>query len=547
MAVHLPPRPLPARPGTGYTLAPAMSLRLLEQLDRHATDRPDDVAIGHAAAGTSSRNTVTWTELRDVARRLSGELTARVPPGGVLLLCSPNRAEFTAAFLGGLRAGLRVFPVSPTLAAAELRAAADQSAAAAIIGTPAAVVAVRDLVPTAADVDAVFRPTGTFPPAGGLPAASAAPRSPESAALLLHSSGTTGVPKVVVRTGRSLDAVAAATAEAVGFGPGDRVLACVPLCHSYGIEHGLLAPLWAGSTVRLCQGFDVPTVLAELDVGATIFPGVPFAYEAVAARAGGRATPGQGAGDGATAGRRFPALRRAYSAGGPLPDAVVVACRVNLGLTVTQLYGATEIGSVTYADPDLFGFDPASVGRGMRGVDVRILPPDAAGVGSPLPAGEVGQVAVRADSMLTGYLDGSPAPLLGGYFLTGDLGRLEPAGNLTVTGRLKLLIEVGGLKVNPLEVEAALAEHPAVAACLVVPLPVSPTVTRLKAIVVARRPGGAGEAVAGAVETAFADGEALRRFLRERLAPYKVPRLVEFRADLPRSAAGKVLRQQVEP
>src|SRR5690606_8375428 len=79
-----------------------------------------------------------------------------------------------------------------------------------------------------------------------------APRSPESAALLLHSSGTTGLPKIVVRSGDSLDLVAAAMAESVGFRPTDRVLACVPLCHSYGVEHGLLAPLWAGSTVRLC-------------------------------------------------------------------------------------------------------------------------------------------------------------------------------------------------------------------------------------------------------------------------------------------------------
>ena len=100
--------------------------------------------------------------------------------------------------------------------------------------------------------------------------------------------------------------------------------------------------------------------------------------------------------------------------------------------------------------------------------------------------------------------------------------------------RLKLLIDVAGLKVNPLEVEAVLSTHPAVAACVVVPLPVTETVTRLKAIVVrhARAP---------------VTGEDLRLFLRERVAQYKVPRAYEFRDDLPRSAAGKVLRREVQP
>lgn len=492
-----------------------MPLRLLEQLDRHAAERPDAPAVAHATGGLGHRD-LTWAGLRAAVGELCGRLCDQTLPGDVLLVCSPNRAAFTVAFLAGLRAGLRVFPASPSLTPAELRAAARQSAAGAVIGTADAIRAVGDAAPIGLPLEDVGGTTS----GGGV----APPRDPARAALLLHSSGTTGLPKVVVRSGRSLDAVAEAMAEAVGFRPDDRVLACVPLCHSYGVEHGLLAPLWAGSAVRLCQGFDLPTVSAELDAGATIFPGVPFIYETLARQ---------------SAGRRFPRLRRAYSAGGPLPAAVRDAVRDGLGVAVSQLYGATELGSVTYADPDLPGFDPASVGRAMRGVDVRILPTDPAftetpSTDTPLPPGVDGHVAIRADSMFDGYLDDSPGTPPDGYFPTGDLGRLDAHGNLTITGRTKLLIDVAGLKVNPLEVEAALGRHPAVSACVVVPLPVTPTVSRLKAIVVR-------SAAAGATT-----GEDLRQFLRGVLAPYKVPRAYEFRDDLPRSAAGKVLRQQVE-
>src|SRR5207237_9986660 len=110
---------------------------------------------------------------------------------------------------------------------------------------------------------------------------------------------------IVFRCAASLDAVARAMCESVGFRVEDRVLTCLPLCHSYGIEHGLLAPVFAGSCVHLCEGFDLNAVLARLrDGGVTIFPGVPFMFEALARLD--RAVP-------------LPSLRRAYSAGGPLP------------------------------------------------------------------------------------------------------------------------------------------------------------------------------------------------------------------------------------
>jgi acyl-CoA synthetase (AMP-forming)/AMP-acid ligase II len=386
------------------------------------------------------------------------------------------------------------------------------------VGSATVLDALRGTVGSLLPIESASQHAGDVPPPC---------RKPCRGGLLLQSSGTTGRPKIAFRTAASLDAVAGATAEAIGFGPSDRVLLPLPLCHSYGVEHGLLAPVWAGSCVHLCRGFDLSVALRELtEGGITIFPGVPFMFESLAQRGGD--------GGGATA---LTSLRRAYSAGGPLPASVFEGFRARYGVAVTQLYGATEIGSVTFNDAGGPGqFDPASVGRPMRGVDVRVLEVDEPRADRPVAAGVEGQVAVRAASMMSGYLrdDDPGSHLADGFFLTGDLGRLDAGGRLTITGRIKLLIDVGGLKVNPIEVEEVLAGHPEVAACVVLPVRVSETLSRLKAVVQPKDPEGQG-----------LSAESLRRFARGRLAPHKVPRLFEVRKSLPRSPAGKVLRHMV--
>jgi long-chain acyl-CoA synthetase len=136
--------------------------------------------------------------------------------------------------------------------------------------------------------------------------------------------------------------------------------------------------------------------------------------------------------------------------------------------------------------------------------------------------------------MLSHYLGGdrSDPAFLDGYFLTGDLGRLGSDGCLTITGRLKLLIDVGGFKVNPLEVEKTIAQHPSIAEVVVVPVKVTETVSRLRAVVVPARTSVPVEEVRG--------------FVRERLAGHKVPRIIDVVESLPKSPAGKVLRRQVE-
>jgi acyl-CoA synthetase (AMP-forming)/AMP-acid ligase II len=483
-------------------------MELLDRLSLHAKRRPDAPAMVDAARGSHT----SWGELARSVGGAGATLAREIMPGDVVLLVCPNDAKFSVALLAVLAAGGRVFPLPPESTPTELGAAAKRSGAVAAIGTHAALASLD--VPRKIALPEVVTGPEEAPPGVRLVA-----RDTGRAGLFLQSSGTTGLPKIVFRSAASLDAVAGAMVESIGFGPGDRVLTCLPLCHSYGVEHGLLAPVFAGSAVHLCDGFDLNLVRAQLaDAGVTVFPGVPFMFEALARLEG----PG-----------RLPSLRRAYSAGGPLPRAVYEAFLDRFGVRVSQLYGATEIGSVTYGDPLSDHFDPAGVGRPMRGVSVRILDPVNPRVSHPLPCGADGHVAISSRSMLSHYVGDHSPPAEDGFFLTGDLGRLDATGTLVITGRTKLLIDVGGRKVNPLEVEAVLGEHPLVERCVVVPVAVSETVSRLKAVVVPRGAGGAVTA------------DDLRRFARERLVPYKVPRVFELRDALPLSPTGKILRHRV--
>jgi acyl-coenzyme A synthetase/AMP-(fatty) acid ligase len=488
-----------------------MTLRLIDDLQDHARNHPH--ALAALPVGDSWGKAISYAELHQQVLRLAAMLRDQLPVGATVLLCGPNRPSYLTHLLAVLAAGNTVFPIAADSAGPELASAAQRSGAAAAI--------VAD--PQEQLLQPFFRTNNrlgeTEDGLSILSDASWTAFMDRGPGLLLQSSGTTDQPKIVFRDGASLDAVCRAMVNACRFTTEDHVLAAVPLCHSYGLEHGLLAPITAGSCVHVCEKFDLPAVLNELrNGGITMLPGVPFMFDMLA-----RADQAV-----------FPSLQSAYSAGGPLPHATLDAFQSRFGLRLGQVYGATEIGSVTFNDPASGAFQPASVGAAMDGVDIRVLDTIEPRIDAPLAPGIEGQVAVFARSMMCGYVDGDPAPLLDGYYLTGDLGTLNSKGALSITGRLKLLIDVGGRKVNPAEVESVLRQHPAVASCVVVPLRLSETVCRVKAIVTPR------DAASGLTP------QELRAFARERLSAYKVPRLIELREAMPLSPAGKILRSRVE-
>ena len=475
-------------------------LRLLRQIEAHAGAAPDATA---ACRIENPDDRLSRRQLVELIHRIANVLRDSTPTDSTVMLCQPNQPRYIAAFLGTLAADRTLFPMAYDAAPPEYLAAAKRASISAVItdaktaGTFHPVFTASIALPELSPDSVLLMLPEWQPAASGSPA------------LLLQSSGTTAEPKIARRDAASLDAVTFNMIEACRFGPTDHVLAAVPLCHSYGLEHGILAPVTAGNCVHVCEKFDLPAVLKTLRAGQiTTLPGVPFMFDML----------------GQAEGISFPNLRRAYSAGGPLPRETFERFFARFGVRIGQLYGATEIGSVSYNDPDHDGFDPASVGRPMRGVSIRILEEDA---------GE-GLVAVKAPSMFSGYIDSSEEPLVDDHWLTGDIGHLDARGALTITGRQKLLIDIGGRKVNPLEVEAVIARHPSVGACVVIPMQLSPTVQRLRAILVPARPD---------VEISIGD---IRQFTQQHLSRYKVPRVFEVRQSLPTSPAGKVLRRLVE-
>lgn len=489
-----------------------MSEQVIDRLARHAAEAPErEIAREWSASGAG--RSLTRAGLLERAGALALRLREAGAEGGVTLIAGATGLEFMIAAVGAWLADAEALLAPSTLTPAELRQLVAQARPGVAVASREVGQALAGAVPHVIDAGELL----------GAPAPGVGERALARCAgrggALLQSSGTTGMPRIVRRGMPGLAAVAHNCAEALALQADDNVLLTLPQHHSYGLEHGLLMVLFAGCRVELHREFDPAAVADALVSGrATLFPGVPFMFE-VMGRLG-------------RAPRVVPVSCRAYSAGTGLPEAVACEVEAVLGLRLGQVYGATEFGSVTYNNPRDADYAPASAGRPMGGVRLRIVDPDQTVIEAALPPDRQGQVAVASPSMLDAYLGASEPATREGFFLSGDLGRLDAGGRLWVTGRLSFIIDVGGAKVNPLEIEAVIAQHPAVAEAVVVPLPVTATVCRLKAFVQPR---------AGA----RLDVAELRQFLRARLSGHKLPRIIEARETLPRSPTGKVLRQRL--
>jgi long-chain acyl-CoA synthetase len=478
-----------------------MTSRLLRSLEHHARTRPDALALRCVAEGEIRE--LSWRQLRAGVHALAGDLANLERQ--VVLVVLPNGPELAVALLGGLAAGVWLLPAAPDLPA-EGRASLVRRMA------PHAAIAPRAVLESLGDVPLRIASETLAQRAAG------AAHAPESSAgaMLLQTSGTTGTPRLIRRDLLALDPVGEGCIARIGVKPDDRMLVTVALYHSYGLDQAILTGVMAGCTIELHRKFSpLATRAALTQRGITIWPAVPVMLDAMAHLGGERAHR----------------LRRVYIAGSPLPRRVASVFEHAYGVPVGQIYGASEFGSVTFNDPDEPDFDPECAGRPLERVEARILSTKP-GQERPLDPGEEGQIAIAGPSVLSEYV-GDPEPAApGGFVRTGDIGRVDAGGRLFVTGRIKLLIDVGGFKVNPMEVEALLMRHPDVAEAVVVPLRYSDTVWRLRAVILPQ-PGRAPER---------AD---LLAFARRHLIPYQVPRVFDIRTEVPRSPTGKILRSEL--
>ncbi len=337
---------------------------------------------------------------------------------------------------------------------------------------------------------------------------------PDDVSDILFTSGTTGRSKGAMSAHRQALDVAGAWADCARLTSADRYLIVNPFFHSFGYKAGILACLLTGATIVPQLVFDPGQAMRLIEqMGITVFPGAPTIYSSILDH------PERGD-------RDLSSLRLAVTGAAVVPVALVERMRAELTFDeVLTAYGLTEAVVVTMCRP---GDDPRTVattsGRATAAFEIQI-----AGTG-----GEPGEILLRGPNVMLGYLDDPAATAEAidgdGWLHTGDVGKLDERGYLTITDRLKDMYICGGFNVYPAEVEQALARHPAVAEAAVIGVPDGRLGEVGKAFVV-RRPGA---------EPTAAE---LIEFCRASLANYKVPRQIEFRTDLPRNPAGKPLKR----
>ena len=352
----------------------------------------------------------------------------------------------------------------------------------------------------------------------GAPDAVAQPRPAESIALILHTSGTTSRPKMVPLSQANLAASARNIAATLRLTPADRCLNVMPLFHIHGLMAPVLASLATGGSVVCAPGFDALRFFAWLhEESPTWYSAVPTMHQAILGRAERNAEIA-----------RASKLRFIRSSSASLPPQVMAELESVFDAPVIEAYAMTEAAHQMCSNPlPPATRKPGSVGP-AAGPDVSIM--DAHG--DLLGVGEEGEIVIRGENVTRGYLGNAAAnadAFHGGWFRTGDQGVMDADGYVKVTGRLKEIINRGGEKIAPLEVDEALLHHPAVGQVCTFAVPHAKLGEEVAAAVVLRGGQAATE-------------RQLRAFAKERLADFKVPRRVVFVAEIPKGATGKVQR-----
>jgi long-chain acyl-CoA synthetase len=487
--------------------------------------------LARAAADHAERPAVrlddlvlSYSELADAAGRMTALLQALgVAQGDRVAVMLPNVPAFPVAFYGALGAGAVVVPMNPLLKSREVAYYLGDSGAKVLFAWhEAAGEAAKGAAGTGAQVIKVDEPDLAALLAGLAPAPSTADQAGGDDAVILYTSGTTGRPKGAELTHANLTRNAGLTAATMlNAGPGDVVMGCLPLFHVFGLTCGLNATIVAGGTLTLLPRFDAGKALEIIGRDkVTIFEGVPTMYAAMLHRPD-------------PAGADTSSLRTCISGGASMPVEILRGFEQAFGCMILEAYGLSETSPVaSFNHPDKVR-KPGSIGTPAEGTEMRVVDADGGG----LPVGEVGEIEIRGHNVMKGYWgkpDATAEAIPDGWFLTGDLARLDDDGYFFIVGRKKDLIIRGGYNVYPREIEEVLHEHHAVAEVAVIGIPHAEL----------------GEEIGAAVQLmpeATATPAELRAFARERVAAYKYPRHVWLVRELPKGPTGKILNREVQP
>jgi len=340
---------------------------------------------------------------------------------------------------------------------------------------------------------------------------------PDEIALILHTSGTTSRPKIVPLSQRNVSVSSGNIAETLGFAAKDCGLNIMPLFHIHGLMAGVLAPLSAGGRVFCTSGFNALRFFAWMDEAKpTWYTAVPTMHQAILTRAGGNKEIIA----------RNP-LRFVRSSSSSMPPQVISEVEKIFGAPLIESYGMTEASHQMASNPLKGARKPGAVGI-AAGPEVAIMGDS----GELLKAGEIGEIVIRGDNVTKGYENNPSAnatAFTNGWFRTGDQGVMDEDRYISLTGRLKEIINRGGEKISPREVDEILMDHPSVQQVVVFAMPHDKLGEEVAAAIVLR-------------EGSKTDEKELREFCSQRLAAFKVPRKIVFLEQIPLGATGKLQR-----
>ncbi|MBW8172873.1 long-chain fatty acid--CoA ligase [Ornithinimicrobium sp. Arc0846-15] len=491
---------------------------IANNLARTASEHPDQAAI------ILDAHRVSYAEMEGAAAKMTTWMRDQgVTAGDRVALMLPNLPAFPVIYYGALRLGAIVVPMNPLFKRREIEFYLQDSQAKLIFAMPG-----DEVTAAAKATGATHVPVG-LEGVGHLlaelePTSEIAERAGSDTAVILYTSGTTGRPKGAELSHNNLETNQEKTAKnLLHLGPEDMVMGCLPLFHVFGMTCGMNAAFANGSTLTMIPRFDPAKALEVIERDkVTVFEGVPTMYGALLAAAAAAETEPD-----------LSSLRTSVCGGSSLPVEVLRKFEERFGCVILEGYGLSETSPVaSFNHPDEVR-KPGSVGVPIEGVEMKLSQLD----GSDTPEGEIGEICIRGENIMTGYWGREDATADAidpeGWFHSGDLGTKDEDGYYYVVDRIKDMIVRGGLNVYPREIEEVLYEHPAVA----------------EVAVVGRPHPELGEEIAAYVVLApdqKATGEEISAYVKDRVAPYKYPRDVHFIDALPKGATGKILKRELK-
>src|ERR1700712_3425774 len=507
---------------TGFATVSVASI-LVEAAQR----TPDNVAL--VVGDTETTHAELWQQTRQYA----GALRDRgVEPGTPVAMLIPNVADFPRIYYAILALGGVVVPIHALLKGKEIEyVLRDSGAELLVCAAPLLAEGAKGAALAGIPVVSVLLPEASPElPArledearASIPIDTYVQRGPFDTATILYTSGTTGTPKGAEGSHFALvEQVNVSLLTTFDMQEGDRVLGALPLFHTFGQTCTMNTVFRAGATLVMVPKFTGDAALQVMnEQKCTIFMGVPTMYIGLL--------------DAATRSTERPPLRYGISGGAALPVAVIDKFRELFGTEIHEGYGLTETSPV--ATFNMVGVPPraGTIGTPIWGVDVEIADAEIADRIEMMPVGELGELVIRGHNLMNGYHnrpEDTAKAMVDGWFRTGDLGRKDEDGYLTIVDRTKDMILRNGYNVYPREVEEVLAGHPAVSMVAVYGVPHETHGQEIVASVVL---------ASGASVTP----DELSEFVREDVAAYKYPRHIEIVEELPLGPSGKILKREL--